>query len=161
MDYHLDEVDKQILMHLITNARMPFTEIAKNMLVSAGTIHVRVKKLEDAGIIKGSSLNLDYKLMGYNFVAYIGLILSEGNKAEFVQKSLYKIPNVTVVHTTSGQYKLFCKIRTRDTEEAKDVIYKIDNIEHVRRSVLMVSLDELFNDKSRLMKSIFSLDEVE
>ena len=53
----LDEIDHQILDILIDNARIPFTDISKKLLVSAGTVHVR-KKMEDAGILKGSS-NLD------------------------------------------------------------------------------------------------------
>ncbi|MGB2233895.1 MAG: Lrp/AsnC family transcriptional regulator, partial [Flavobacteriaceae bacterium] len=57
----LDEIDHQILDILIDNMRTPFTDIAKKLLISAGTVHVRVKKMEDAGIIKGSSLTLDYK----------------------------------------------------------------------------------------------------
>ena len=61
----LDEIDRQILDLLIENTRIPFTDIAKKLLVSAGTVHVRVKKMEDAMIIRGSSLNLDYEKLGY------------------------------------------------------------------------------------------------
>ena len=61
----LDEIDHQILDILIDNMRTPFTDIAKKLLISAGTVHVRVKKMEDSGIIKGSSLTLDYKKLGY------------------------------------------------------------------------------------------------
>ena len=55
----LDEIDHQILDILIDNTRIPFTDISKRLLISAGTVHVRVKKMEEAGIIRGSSLNLD------------------------------------------------------------------------------------------------------
>ena len=51
MNYLLDEIDKKILDFLVENTRTPFTEIAKQMNVSAGTIHVRVKKIENTGII--------------------------------------------------------------------------------------------------------------
>ena len=47
----LDEIDHQILDMLIDNTRTPFTDIAKKLLISAGTVHVRVKKMEEAGII--------------------------------------------------------------------------------------------------------------
>jgi Lrp/AsnC family transcriptional regulator for asnA, asnC and gidA len=73
----LDEIDHQILDILIDNMRTPFTDIAKKLLISAGTVHVRVKKMEDAGIIKGSSLTLDYKKLGYSFIAYIGIYLEK------------------------------------------------------------------------------------
>ena len=74
MNYQLDEIDKNILDFLVENTRMPFTEIAKQMNVSAGTIHVRVKKMEDAGIIKGSSLILDYGKLDYHFIDFINKI---------------------------------------------------------------------------------------
>ena len=54
----IDNVDKQILRYLTQDARKPYTEIAKELFVSPGTIHVRVKKLEQMGIIKGTSLSL-------------------------------------------------------------------------------------------------------
>jgi DNA-binding Lrp family transcriptional regulator len=50
--FRLDEVDHQILDMLIDNTRVPFTDIAKKLLISAGTVHVRVKKMEDAGMQK-------------------------------------------------------------------------------------------------------------
>lgn len=154
-NYDIDDVDKTILMFLIENTRMPFTEIAKKMDVSAGTIHVRVKKLEDAGIIKGTTLITDYDKMGYQFVAYVGLLLTKTNKIQSVVEELYKIPNVTVAHIVSGKYNIFCKIRARDTNHAKEVIFKIDEIDDVLRTESMISLEETFNDKNRLMKSIF------
>ena len=52
----LDDVDRKILDILIDNTRTPFTDIAKRLLISPGTVHVRVKKMEDLGIIKGSCL---------------------------------------------------------------------------------------------------------
>lgn len=153
--YKIDEVDKRILRYLIENTRMPFTEIAKKMDVSAGTIHVRVKKLEDAGIIKGSTLNIDYSKMGYDFVAYVGIMLTESNRIQEVLQRLKKIPNITVASVISGKYNIFCKIRAKDTRDAKEVIYKIDEIEDVLRTESMISLDEEINDKTRLLSSIF------
>ena len=62
--FKLDEIDHQILDMLIDNTRIPFTDIAMKLLISAGTVLVRVKKMEEAGIIKGSSQTLDYKKLG-------------------------------------------------------------------------------------------------
>lgn len=155
MNYEIDEIDKTILMFLIENTRMPFTEIAKKMNVSAGTIHVRVKKLEEAGIIKGTTLITDYDKMGYQFVAYLGLLLTKTNKIQSVLDELYKIPNVTVAHIVAGKYNVFCKIRARDTNHAKELIFMIDQIEDVLRTESMISLEESFNDKNRLMRAIF------
>tara|TARA_Y100000287_G_scaffold55946_1_gene43945 strand:- start:5711 stop:6190 length:480 start_codon:yes stop_codon:yes gene_type:complete len=152
----LDEVDHQILDILIDNARIPFTDISKKLLVSAGTVHVRVKKMEDAGILKGSSLNLDYEKLGYSFIAYIGIYLERNDLTEKVLSELEKIPNVTVAHITTGKFNIYCKLRAKDTKHAKDLIFQIDDISGISRSETMISLEESINDKKRLMHTIFS-----
>ena len=152
----LDEIDHQILDILIDNTRVPFTEISKRLLISAGTVHVRVKKMEDAGIIKGSSLNLDYVKLGYSFIAYVGIFLEKTQKTEFVLEELNKIPFVTVAHITTGKFNIFCKVRARNTKNAKDIIFMIDDIEGVLRTETMISLEESINDKKRLMHTIFN-----
>lgn len=152
----LDEIDHQILDMLIDNTRIPFTDIAKKLLISAGTVHVRVKKMEEAGIIKGSSLMLDYKKLGYSFIAYVGVYLNNTSQTKFVLERINEIPYVTVAHITTGKFNIFCKIRARSTEHAKEVIFLLDDIEGVYRTETMISLEESINDKKRLMHSIFN-----
>jgi Lrp/AsnC family transcriptional regulator for asnA, asnC and gidA len=151
----LDEIDHQILDILIDNTRVPFTDIAKKLLISAGTVHVRVKKMEDSGIIKGSSLTLDYKKLGFSFIAYVGIFLQNTSQTQFVLERINDIPNVTVAHVTTGKFNIFCKVRARDTSHAKEIIFKLDDIDGVYRTESMISLEENINDKKRLMHSIF------
>ena len=152
----LDEIDHQILDILIENARTPFTDIAKQLLVSAGTIHVRVKKMEEGGIILGSSLTVDYEKLGYAFIAYVGIFLEKTHQTKFVLERLNLIPNVTVAHITTGKFNIFCKIRAKDTNHAKNIIFKIDDIDGISRTETMISLEESINDKKRLMHTIFN-----
>ena len=151
----LDDVDRKILDILIDNTRTPFTDIAKRLLISAGTVHVRVKKMEDLGIIKGSSLTLDYKMLGYNFIAYVGVLIDRSRRTYEIIEELKKKPYVTVAHITTGKYNIFCKIRAKGTTNAKNIIFKLDEIEGVYRTESMISLEESINDKKRLMHSIF------
>lgn len=153
--FKLDEVDHQILDMLIDNTRIPFTDIAKKLLISAGTVHVRVKKMEDAGIIMGSSLTLDYEKLGYSFIAYVGLFLNKTSQTQFVLQRISDIPYVTVAHVTTGKFNIFLKIRAKDTQHAKEIIYMVDDIEGVLRTETMISLEESINDKKRLMHNIF------
>ncbi len=151
----LDDTDHQILNMLIDNTRTPFTDIAKKLDISAGTVHVRVKKMEENGIIIGSSLTLNYKKLGYTFIAYVGIFLEKTSQTQFVLNRLEEIPNITVAHVTTGKFNLFCKIRARNTEHAKNIIFLIDDIDGVSRTETMISMEESLNDKTRLMKSIF------
>ncbi len=153
--YQLDEIDNQILELLIENTRMPYTEIAKKLIISAGTVHVRVKKMEEAGIIRGTSLSIDYGKMGYSFIAYVGLFLSRTSETQEVIDKLKDIPFITVAHITTGKFNIFCKVRARDTSHAKEIIFLIDDIDGVARTESMISMEESINDKNRLMHSIF------
>ena len=152
----LDEIDHKILDILIDNTRIPFTDISKRLLISAGTVHVRVKKMEEAGIIKGSSLNLDYVKLGYSFIAYVGIFLEKTSATEKVLQELKDIPFITVAHITTGKFNIFCKVRGRDTHHAKDIIFLIDDVEGISRTETMISLEESINDKKRLMHRIFN-----
>ena len=155
MKFKLDATDQSILDMLIENTRTPFTDIAKKHGISAGTVHVRVKKMEDAGIITGSSLRLDYNKLGYSFIAYVGIYLQKTSQTQFVLERINEIPYVTVAHVTTGKFNIFCKIRAKNTTHAKEIIYKLDDIEGVTRTETMISLEESINDKKRLMHSIF------
>ena len=156
MKFKLDEIDYKVLDLLIDNSRIPYTDIAKKLLISAGTVHVRIKKMEDAGIISGSSLKLDYKKLGYTFIAYIGIFLEKTKIINDVIKSLNEIPFVTVAHITTGKFNIFCKVRAHDTKHAKEIIFMIDDIDGVSRTETMISLEESINDKKRLMHRIFN-----
>ena len=155
MKFKLDATDQSILDMLIENTRTPFTDIAKKHGISAGTVHVRVKKMEEAGIITGSSLRLDYNKLGNSFIAYVGIYLLKTSQTQFVLERINEIPYVTVAHVTTGKFNIFCKIRAKNTTHAKEIIYKLDDIEGVTRTETMISLEESINDKKRLMHSIF------
>lgn len=153
--FKLDKLDHQILDILIDDTRTAFTDIAKKLGISAGTVHVRVRKMEEGGIITGSTLNIDYKKLGYNFIAYVGVYLQKTSQTQFVIERINQIPNVTVAHITTGKFNVFCKIRAKDTENAKKIIFQLDDIEGVYRTETMISMEESLNDKKRLMHSIF------
>ncbi len=153
-DLKIDNVDKQILRYLIQDARKAYTEIAKELQVSPGTIHVRVKKLEQLGIIKGTSLQIDYNKLGYSFIAYIGLYLNRSSRALDAIADLKKIPEITVAHLATGKFGIFCKMRCRDALHAKEVIFRINDIEGVVNTETMISLEECINSNALLLKSI-------
>ena len=151
----LDDIDHQILQALIENCRTPFTDIAKKILVSAGTIHIRVKKMEEMGVIKGSTLVINYGKLDLTFIAYIGLYVDNSSNFPTIIDDIKKVPEVTVAHLTTGKFAIFCKIRARNTDHAKQIIFRLDKIKGVIRTETAISLEEVINDKQRLMKYVF------
>ena len=124
------------------------------MKVSSGTIHLRVKKMENAGVIRGASLQLDYDSLGYGFIAFVGIYLNRTLKTSEAIDALKKIPEVTVAHIATGRFGIFAKIRCTDTKHDKDVIFKISGIPGVTNTETMIALDECINSSKNLLKTI-------
>ena len=145
-NYEIDNVDLKILEVLIKNAKKPYTEVAKQVYVSGGTVHVRMKKLEEMGIVKGTTLQIDYAKLGVDVAAFIGIFLSKSELYDEVINRLKMVDEVVSVHYTTGNYSMFAKIHCRDTNHLKDVLYdKIQRIEGIVRTDTMISLEESIN----------------
>ncbi|MBV6429063.1 MAG: Regulatory protein AsnC [Haliscomenobacter sp.] len=142
----IDSLDRQILSTLMHNAKMPYTEIAKKLYVSGGTIHVRMKKLEDAGVVKGYSLDIDYGKIGYDISAFLGIYLDKSSLYDEVARELAKIPEVVEAYYTTGLYSIFIRIICRDTNHLRDILHdKIQKIGGIQRTETFISLQESIN----------------
>ncbi|GAB5551467.1 MAG: Lrp/AsnC ligand binding domain-containing protein [Saprospiraceae bacterium] len=142
----LDQLDRQILAILMENAKIPYTEIAKQLFVSGGTIHVRMKKLEEAGIVNGYQLNVDHNKLGYDIAAFLGIYLDKSSLYDKVAASLHEIPEVVGAHYTTGLYNIFAKIICKDTDHLRNVLHdKIQKIEGIQRTETFISLQESIN----------------
>lgn len=76
-NYQIDNLDRGILDALMGNARTAYAELAKQFGVSPGTIHVRVEKMKQAGIITGARIDVSPKQLGYD----VGALLASFSKA--------------------------------------------------------------------------------
>ena len=142
----IDKLDRQILSVLMNNAKTPYTEIAKQLYVSGGTIHVRMKKLEDLGIVQGANLTVDYAKLGYDISAFLGIYLDKSSLYNQVTERLREIPEVVSAHYTTGTYSIFAKVVCRDTNHLRDVLNtKIQNIPGIQRTETFISLHESIN----------------
>ena len=82
-----------ILKELQQNARIPLSEIAKKVSMSAPAVSERIQKMEDAGIIKGYSAELDMNKLGYNLGVIISIKIRFGQVAAF-EKFLKGVPEI-------------------------------------------------------------------
>ena len=117
VNYQVDSLDQKILRRLLQDARTPFTEIAKELLVSTGTIHQRVEKMKSAGIIKGYQVNLDPTRLGKPVTSIVGIHLNSAKDCSTVYEALEKFKEVVEVHFTTGTYALMIKTVTESIPE--------------------------------------------
>ena len=139
----IDDLDLKILGVLMKDAKTPYTEIGKMLFVSGGTIHVRMKKLQDLGIVKGAYLNIDHVLLGYDLSAFLGIYLKESSMYKSVITQLKDISEIVSAHYTTGVYSIFARVICKDTDHLREVLSsKIQKISGIQRTETFISLEE-------------------
>ncbi len=142
-DYQIDKLDRQILSLLMKDATIPYTDIAKELLVSGGTVHVRMKKLKDLGVVKGSQFVIDPMKIGFDICAFLGIFLEKGSEYNDAVARMKKIEEIVELHYLTGTYSMFAKILCRDTNHLREVLNeKIQSIKGVSRTETFISLEE-------------------
>ncbi len=145
-DYEIDNTDLKILSLLLEDATMAYTEVAQKVFVSPGTVHVRMKKMQQLGIVKGSQLIIDYAKIGYDITAFIGIFLKESSLYDKVVSELKNVPEILSMNYTTGNYSIFTKLICRDTQHLMALLHdKIQKIEGIERTETMISLQESAN----------------
>ena len=140
----LDKLDKEILSILIKDARFPYTEIAKKLNISGGTVHFRIKKLEEAGVICGSNLVIDPTKVGYDIVAFLGITTIHSFPKKINIEKLRNIKEIVELHVVTGRYDLFAKAICRDSRDLFRIITEeVKVTEGIMRCETYVSLDTI------------------
>jgi Lrp/AsnC family transcriptional regulator for asnA, asnC and gidA len=143
---NLDKLDQQIIHHMMNDANISYAELGKKFFVSAGTIHVRIKKLQDAGVVKGTRFNVDAKKLGYDVIAFIGIYLKESSLYDAVAKELQKIPEIVRLNYTTGNYSMFAEIVCKDITGLRYVLHdQLQKIKGIERTETFISLEESFS----------------
>ena len=145
-NYEIDNVDLNILEQLMLDANKPYPEVAKKVYVSGGTVHVRMNKLEEAGVVKGATLIIDHSKIGLDLTAFLGIYLAKSSLYDEVFEALVKIPEISTIHYTTGNYNMFVSIHCRNTDHLKNLLHdKIQRIEGIVRTETIISLEESLN----------------
>ena len=153
MKHNLDHVDLQIIALMLEDAKTSYADIGQQLFVSGGTVHVRLKKLMDMGIITGSSLKVDYSKLGFDIIAFIGIFLEKSQYYNDVITELESIPEIVSAHYTTGNYSIFARIMCRDTDHLREILStKVQIIEGIQRTETFISLEESINRPPEVYK---------
>jgi DNA-binding Lrp family transcriptional regulator len=129
----MDDLDRQLVGLLRSNARLPAATIARQLRVARGTVQNRIARLERDGVIAGYTVRLAASDDGRRIAALM-LIAVEGNNVEKVLRSLRGDAAVAALHTTNGRWDVVAELRADSLEEFDRVLGRIRRIEGVASS---------------------------
>ena len=121
----LDETDREILELLQRDSRRSFADIAKAVSLSAPAVKRRVSRLEDLGVIRGYTLQLDHAKLGRPLDAFTELRFAGSTSVDAIAAIATEIPEVETVFTIAGDPDALVWIRVRDVAELKRVIDRL------------------------------------
>ena len=143
---NIDKLDLQIIQQLMSDASVSYADLGKKLFVSAGTIHVRIKKLQESGIVTANRYDVDLKKMGYDVIAFIGIYLEKSSLYDTVAKDLKKIPEIVRMNYTTGNYSIFAEIVCKDIAQLRTILHdELQKIKGIERTETFISLEESLN----------------
>lgn len=141
--HQLDDLDRLILNTLLLDARTPFLEISRSAGVSGGTIHQRVDKLREAGVIEGSRLTINYERIGLGVTALLGVHIQAARMIKQVVDGLRALPEVVEAYYTTGNYALIIKVHVPSMRAYHHFLTEgLQMIEGVRFTESFICLDQ-------------------
>ena len=139
----LDAIDRKILKFLVRNARMPYLEIARACGISGAAIHQRIKKLEDTGVVMGSRMIVNPKMLGFDVCAFVNLSIQDPMMSTSVAEKMKHIPEVVECHFVTGNHSLLLKLYCTNHDHLMEILINtIQNIPGVHKTETMISLDQ-------------------
>ena len=137
---NMDRLDVEILRRLSQDARKSYLEIARELKVANATVHERISKLREKGILKGFYTQMSAEKLGCPITAFVGLITSQNKQLHRLVERLKHVQEIEEAHTVTGKYDFLIKLRARSNDELQGLLNRIGSIPGVGRHETMMAL---------------------
>jgi DNA-binding Lrp family transcriptional regulator len=140
----LDDIDKNIIRILQDDARTSYREIQDRLGISIGTIHNRISKLRDSGVVEGYTLRLNNEKLGYKLTFLIRVNI-DGKHTEEILDDLKTVPEVCSILHTTGEQSAALICRFKNSEDVHNFIRELNQKEFITRTNSNMVLKEYKN----------------
>ena len=139
----LDDIDRQILHLLQRDARMTNAAIAAEVGLTGPSVFERIRKLEQRGVIRGYTINIDPAALGKPMTAFIRLVAAFDDRYDSGIKAIGEDPDVLECYNVAGEDCLVLKIKCGSPSDLESLLGRIRSRLTVQRSVTMIALRAL------------------
>lgn len=134
----MDQRDLRILAALQENARATFAEIAAACGLSPSSVHDRVRKLEQAGVIRGYRATIDPERIGLFVTALVSVTPLDPKQPDDLPERVLELAEVEDCHSVAGDENYILKVRTRTTSDLEDFLRRLREKAGVRTRTTIV-----------------------
>nr|WP_252733792.1 Lrp/AsnC family transcriptional regulator [Paracoccus marinaquae] len=140
----MDPINRRILSELVANARIPITELARKVGLSKTPVALRIRQMEEMGLITGYRAILSPLKLGLTHVTYMELRLNDTRQKALEQfnAAIRLIPEVEECYMIAGGFDYLIKVRSRDMTDFRRIMAeKISALPHVGSSSSYVAME--------------------
>lgn len=144
----LDQLDRRILRALRANARLSMVALGEQVGLSKTPVTARVRRLEEAGYIRGYRAELDAGKLGLEHVAFVEVRLSDTREAalQAFNAAIREIPEVEACHMIAGGFDYLVKVRTSSVRDYRRVLgERISQLPHIASTSTYVSMESVLD----------------
>jgi Lrp/AsnC family leucine-responsive transcriptional regulator len=141
----LDEIDLKILKMLQENGRVKRNEIAQATGLSVPSVSERMKKLEDAGIIKGYTAILDSKKLGKDITAFVFVSIDSSKNYPLFIERVMDVDEILECHSITGEGSHLLKVKTENTSTLEKLLARIQSwpgVTGTRTNIVLSTIKE-------------------
>ncbi|MDJ0924873.1 MAG: Lrp/AsnC family transcriptional regulator [Acidimicrobiia bacterium] len=124
----MDDLDYQIITHLIDDGRMPYAQIASHVGVSTATVHQRVKRLRESDYIQSFTVDVNWDALGYPVDAFISIRDNGTQGLAELSENLRSIPFVRSSAAVTGEFDLLLHVKARSSSHLGEILDEIRRI---------------------------------
>lgn len=139
----LDDIDLRIARELQRDCKQPLARLGEAVGLSAPSVLERVRKLEQAGVIRAYEARLDPRAVGLDITAFVQVAINFPRNIAAFEKHVAEMPEVMECHHVTGGSTLLMKVRVRNTDALEALISRIRIIDGVERTETMVVLSTI------------------
>jgi DNA-binding Lrp family transcriptional regulator len=140
----IDDVDRSVLDALIGDGRMSLTDLADHVNIARSTVHARVQRLRDDGVITGFTAIVDPAALGLGVAALVFLDVDQ-HDWRALRDDLAALPGVGYLAMCAGRFDLMMVVRSASIVELRDVLLeRIQRMPGVKSTETVLVLDELW-----------------
>lgn len=121
----MDDLDRTIIAQLSVDGRTPYSRIAEQAGVATTTVHQRVKRLTDRGVITGTRIRVDWEAIGLPVTALVSVEAPGDRPLSAIADELRAIPQIQNCFAVTGEFDLLLTVRCESSSHLGDLLEEI------------------------------------
>jgi Lrp/AsnC family leucine-responsive transcriptional regulator len=139
----LDDLDRQLLLHLQDNARASTASLARRLDLSGPGLQKRLRRLEERGVIRRYTAIVARQAVGLDLLCFVHVMLAHHrpNSIRRFPSRIEKMPEILECHFLTGEYDYLLKVLVRNHDHLERFLFeklmKVDGVDRVRTSIVV------------------------